>query len=160
MRHTARLAVRQTVEGGARGAFRRANGLVGGFIHHANSIKGHPGGAIARYPLPFQWAARGAWNMKWVPTRAAHTAEHARMLALEALDEVREATLLVRQAGNEVALFLEGARPCGDCAVDVSANVAGIGAEDGPIPPTPTAGVEASAQWSESGEYGVGGGDY
>jgi RHS repeat-associated protein len=149
LRHTARLAVREGLEGGARGAFRRSNKLVGGFIHHANPIKGHPGGGIARYPLPFKWAAQGAWNMKWVPSRAAHLAEHANMLRLEALDEVREATILVRQAGNQLALYLDGVA-C-DWTVDISANANGTSAQDGPIPETPSTTIDASVQYSESG---------
>jgi RHS repeat-associated protein len=159
LRQTARLTVREALEGGARAAFRRENNLVGGFIHHINPIKGHPGGAIARYPLPFEWAARGKWNMKWVPSEAAHLAEHDRMLALEALDEVREATMLVRQAGNEVGVYIEGQRPCfDDWSVDVFANVSGTSAQDGAIPETPATTIDASADYFEMGLGGTFGG--
>jgi len=124
LRHAARRASRSALEGGARASFRRVNQLEGGFIHHINPIKGHPGGAAARYPLPFEWAVRGSWNMKWVPTRAAHMAEHARMMRFEALDRLRESTLLIRQAANRIALFVEQEYPC-DWSVSISADVSG-----------------------------------
>jgi RHS repeat-associated protein len=151
LRHVAKHSARRALEGGATRAFRRVNNLEGGFVHHINPIKGHPGGQIARYPLPFRWAARGHWNMKWVPTRAAHEAEHARMLRLEALDRYRESTLLVRQAANELALYIEGKRPCYDWSVDVSASVKGSGWQDGPIPSDPVMLIEALVQGQESG---------
>jgi len=156
LRHVARLTVRESLEGGARTTFRRANSLSGGFIHHINPIKGHPGGAIAKYPLPFKWAAQGAWNMKWVPSRAAHQAEHAKMLALEAVDDLRESTLLVRQAANQIGLYLDG-NVC-DWSVDVSASVKGVESDGGgllaPIPetPTPMTTIDASATYEGSGE--------
>jgi RHS repeat-associated protein len=158
LRQTAKLAVRSELEGGARAAFRRANSLTGGFVHHANPILGHPGGAIARYPLPFKWAARGAWNMKWVPTRAAHMAEHANMLRLEALDEAREATMFVRQAGNALANYIDGLASCNNWSVDISANVSGSSVQDGPIPEVPSSMIEADVQISESGVEGDSGG--
>jgi RHS repeat-associated protein len=149
LRHTARLAVRETLEGGARKAFRAANDLEGGVVHHINPIKGHPGGGIARYPLPFEWAAQGSWNMKWVPSTAAHMAEHANMLRLEALDELREATLGVRQAANQLANMASQA--C-DWSVDVSAHASGSSSQTGPIPPTPSAVIQVDVQSSASGQ--------
>jgi RHS repeat-associated protein len=151
LRHVAKHSSRRALEGGATRAFRRVNNLEGGFVHHINPIKGHPGGQIARYPLPFRWSARGHWNMKWMPTRAAHEAEHARMLRLEALDRYRESTLLVRQAANELALYIEGKRPCYDCSVDVSASMKGIGWQDGQIPFDSVMLIEALVHGRESG---------
>ena len=145
--------------GAARAAedFRALNKLEGGFVHHITPIKGRPpvpgefGGQLARYPLPFEFAAQGSWNMKWVPTRAAHAAEHARDLRLEALDRFRESTLLVRQAANEVALYTEGQRPCYDWSVKVSASVNAAGWQDGPIPSDPSMTIGAHVGGMESG---------
>ena len=73
------------------------------------------------------------------------------MLRLEALDRYRESTLLVRQAANELALYIEGKRPCYDWSVDVSASVKGSGWEDAPIPSDPVMLIEALVQGQESG---------
>lgn len=113
---------------------------------------------MARYPLPFEWAARGEWNMKWVPTRAAHLAEHKRMIALEALDRVRESTMLVRQAGNAVFVHAVDSG-CDDVSVSVYAGVYGeVTYGDAWLPPyggeglfDPPTSVEAYAQWIEAG---------
>ncbi|RMF43658.1 MAG: RHS repeat-associated core domain-containing protein, partial [Planctomycetota bacterium] len=122
LRHAARRVIRRELEGGARNAFRRAIGKIrGGIVHHANPIKGHPNGSLARYPLPFRWAARGFWNMRYVPNRQVHMALHLRMMKLEALDRVREATILVRQAGNRIAWYLEAHFHC--CWENVTVNV-------------------------------------
>jgi len=69
------------------------------------------------------------------------------------LDEVREATILVRQGGNAIAAYLDG-NFC-DWSVNVSANVSGNSAEAGPMPTEPMVGINADASYSESGEYGV-----
>ncbi len=115
LRHIAKHAARESLEGGARKAYRKKIAQqTGGFVHHLNPIKGHPamagvsgGNRMARYPLPFKRAARGFWNMRWVPDRAAHNALHLHMMRLEAIDRVREATLLIRQAVNRIALYAE-----------------------------------------------------
>ena len=108
LRQIAKRTSRKVVEGGARAAYRRAHGLVGkgGEVHHINPIKGHPYGKSARYPLPFEWAARGDWNMTWYATKAEHRAAHARMMFLETIDGYRETTILVRQTGNEIINYL------------------------------------------------------
>lgn len=89
--------------------------------------------------------------MKWVPNKAAHLAEHAKMLRLEALDRLREATIMVRQIANEVGLYLEGARGHCDWSVDVKASVRGATIVQGPIPPTPQPEINAYVETSENG---------
>ena len=72
LRHIAKHAGRTAIEGSARQTYKRAHNIAGGVVHHVNPIKGHPpmkgmkGGQIAQYPLPFEWAARGDWNMNMV----------------------------------------------------------------------------------------------
>lgn len=87
--------------------------------------------------------------MKWVPTRAAHAAEHARLLRMEAFDRARESTLLIRQAANEITLYVEGKYQCGDWAVDIKAGVQGYSTQEGPT--EFGMGVEASVSIEESG---------
>ena len=125
LRHVAKHTAREAIEGGARQAFRRTHQLKGGFVHHVNPIKGHPGGSAARYPLPFEWSAKGYWNMRWVPDRATHNALHARMMTLESWDRYRESTLLLRQAANRLMIYAEN--ESGGCwdSIDVSAEVYG-----------------------------------
>ena len=125
-KHTAREALE---EAAARRAFRKAHNLVGGFVHHVNPIKGHPamrGSAwrYARYPLPFRWASNGFWNMKWIPTRAAHNAAHLRLMRLEALDRLRESTILIRQSINRIMIYLEEEDLCWD-SMEVRAQIYG-----------------------------------
>ncbi len=100
LRYAAKNTVRSVVEGGARGQFRRAFNLKGGVVHHLNQIKG------GRYPLPFKWSARGYWNMRWLPSRTAHLAAHARITRLEALDELREQTMFQRFFVNQLGLYV------------------------------------------------------
>src|SRR5258708_5570923 len=49
LKQIARKSSRTALEGGARNAYRRANKLTGGVVHHANPIKGHPGGKLAQF---------------------------------------------------------------------------------------------------------------
>ena len=106
LRHVAKHSSRQVLEKGARKAYRNAHNISGGVVHHINPIKGHPpvkgmqGGQIARYPLPFEWAARGEWNLTWYANAAEHTAAHRRMMQLESIDQFREITIGTRQLGN------------------------------------------------------------
>lgn len=62
--------------------------------------------------------------MKWYATKAAHLAEHARLMKLEALDRFRESTILIRQATNRLLLYLEKNQPCWD-SVTIKVNVSG-----------------------------------
>jgi RHS repeat-associated protein len=130
LRHVAKRTAREALEGGARQAFRRTHKLQGGFVHHVNPIKGHPGGSVARYPLPFEWSAKGYWNMQWVPNRATHNALHTRMMAFESLNRYRESTLLLRQAANRLAIYAEN--ESGGCldSIEVSAKVYGEAPSD------------------------------
>ena len=109
LRHTAKVTSRRVVEGKARTVFRKRHHLIGkgGEVHHINPIKGHPHGKSARYPLPYRWAARGSWNMKWYATKAEHDAAHARMQALEAIDKFRQSSLLTRQSINRIINYLD-----------------------------------------------------
>ena len=106
LRHVAKHSSRQVLEKGVRKAYRNAHNISGGVVHHMNPIKGHPpvkgmrGGQIARYPLPFEWAARGEWNLTWYANAAEHAAAHRRMMQLESMDQFREITLGTRQLGN------------------------------------------------------------
>ena len=122
LRHVAKRTVRSTLgDAAAIRAFRKTNKLKGGFVHHVNPIKGHPNFTGARYPLPFRWAAQGFWNLKWLPDRAAHTAAHLKLMRLEAVDRLRESTLLVRQAVNRIAIV---ASQSTQCPVSVNARAA------------------------------------
>lgn len=71
-----------------------------------------PYGAKARYPLPFEWAAQGKWNMTWVPDRVTHNALHAQIKTIESWDKFRESTIFLRQAGNRVMIYLEEEGVC------------------------------------------------
>ena len=108
LRQTAKAASRRAVEGSARSAYRRAHNLVGkgGEVHHINPIKGHPNGGKARYPLPYEWAARSEWNLTWYATRAEHQAAHAQMQLFETIDKYRESTMITRQAVNRMINYL------------------------------------------------------
>ena len=108
LRHTAKAVSRRAVEGSARSAYRRAHNLVGkgGEVHHINPIKGHPNGSKARYPLPYEWAARSEWNLTWYATRAEHQAAHAQMQLFETIDKYRESTMITRQAVNMMINYL------------------------------------------------------
>jgi RHS repeat-associated protein len=67
-------------------AYRRDQGLSGGFVHHSNPLVGHPGGGTALFPtggLPAS-VHSGAWNLQWTADRAAHNAIHASQQRLEA----------------------------------------------------------------------------
>jgi len=81
-------ASRKAVRSGTRpflNAFREANGLKGGFVHHSNPLFGHPGGVGTMFPtggLP-AWFNSGNWNLKWFADRASHNAEHRWMRGLE-----------------------------------------------------------------------------
>jgi hypothetical protein len=132
LRHVATRTVRRGLEGGAVTAFRRKIGEVrGGFVHHINPIKGHPAikdrpNQIARYPLPFKWSARGHWNMRHYRNADDHLWAHQRMLYAEAVDRLRESTILIRQAANELFLWMEGSRPCyDDWSIEIRAYVFG-----------------------------------
>jgi RHS repeat-associated protein len=66
-------------------AFREANSLEGGFVHHSNPLFGHPGGTGSMFPtggLPASINS-GSWNLQWFANRAAHNAEHQRIRGLE-----------------------------------------------------------------------------
>ncbi|MBI1424703.1 MAG: hypothetical protein GC149_14755, partial [Gammaproteobacteria bacterium] len=81
-------ASRNAVRNGARpfvNAFREANGLESGFVHHSNPLFGHPGGFPTTFPtggLP-AWVNSGAWNLRWFPDSASHAAAHQWMRGLE-----------------------------------------------------------------------------
>lgn len=98
--------------------------------------------------------------MKWVPTKSAHLAEHDWMIALEALDRVRESTILVRQAGNAVFQHAAGTG-CDDVWVSVGASVYGevqIGSAlwtPPPLPWEPPSSIEAYSQWVEAGNVWI-----
>ncbi len=143
LRHVARHSSRQMLEKGARNAYRNAHNISGGVVHHINPIKGHPpvkgmkGGKIARYPLPFEWAARGEWNLTWYATAAEHNAAHRWMMQLESLDKFREITLGTRQLGNRIINKLNSSSDtkCWDSidlnvyfynSIDSGANINGI----------------------------------
>lgn len=148
LRHAAAKTTRYAVEGGARTAFRRANMVVGGIVHHANPIKGHPGGSLARYPLPFKWAAQGFWNMQHV-SESVHLAKHARMMRLESLDRLREMTLITRQAVNRLQLYFEKHGSCFSWSeIDVKTTVAG---DSGPPMPEWSNYIKVELIRSESG---------
>ena len=95
---------RYILEGGARQAFRRANALVGkgGIIHHLNPIR------QGRFPLPFTWAAKGFWNMKWLPGpsisahNGLHQIHHWWLRTLDKMDYVRTWSSPIRTAANEI----------------------------------------------------------
>ncbi len=126
LRHTAKVTSRVAVEGGARSAYRRAHGLVGkgGEVHHINPIKGHISGKPARFPLPYEWAAKGEWNMTWYATRAEHQAAHNRMMMLEAIDKYRVLSLGTRQGANHIMNKLNSSSEtkCWD-SIDISVDV-------------------------------------
>ena len=126
LRHAAKTTSRVAVERGARSAYRKAHGLVGkgGEVHHINPIKGHPYGKKARYPLPYDWAAKGEWNMTWYASRTEHHAAHARMQMLETIDKYRESTLLTRQTINAIINHLNSSEEtkCWD-AIDVQTSI-------------------------------------
>lgn len=66
-------------------AFREANSLKGGFVHHSNPLFGHPGGFPTMFPtggLPAS-VNSGAWNLRWFADSATHAAAHRRMRGLE-----------------------------------------------------------------------------
>ena len=106
--NTIEFSSRSLLEKGARKAFRKTHKIASGVVHHINPIKGHPpvkgmrGGQIARFPLPFEWAARGEWNLTWYASAAEHSVAHRRMMQLESLDIFREITFGTRQVGNHV----------------------------------------------------------
>lgn len=128
LRQVAQRSSRYALEGGARQLFRRTHGLRGGYVHHWTSIKGHPaasgrGNQIARYPLPFNFAARGFWNMVHVKTRQSHYQLHRIEQAWERVDEFRESTLLIRQAINRISMYL-GSRNQDDYEIGIQGYVA------------------------------------
>ncbi|MCC7292916.1 MAG: hypothetical protein IT449_12715 [Phycisphaerales bacterium] len=129
LRHVAKRTVRESIEGGARTAFRRANKLEGGIVSHINPILGHPGGKPARFPLPFEFAAQGSWNMEHISTgtvigdRVAHLDYHRYLMRLEALDRLRTATMGVRQATN--AVFAHVGCSCFKPSVSISTSFSG-----------------------------------
>ena len=124
LRHTAKATSRAAVEAGARKTYRRHHKIVGGFVHHINPIKGHMNGKPARFPLPYEWAARGEWNMTWYATKAEHTAAHKSMMMLEAVDRFRTVTLGARQGANIIMTQLNSSEDtrCWD-SIDVSIGV-------------------------------------
>ncbi len=66
-------------------AFREANGLEGGFVHHSNPLFGHPGGTASMFPtggLP-AWINSGSWNLEWFADLASHNAAHQQLKQLE-----------------------------------------------------------------------------
>ena len=81
-------ASRSAVRGAARpfiDAFREANGLEGGLVHHSNPLFGHPGGFPSMFPtggLP-AWLGSGAWNLEYFPDLASHLAKHEFLRSLE-----------------------------------------------------------------------------
>lgn len=97
-------AGRYLLEGGARQSFRRAKQLIGrgGIIHHLNPIR------QGRFPLPFTWAARGFWNLKWLPGSTVsshnrlHRIHHWWLRTLDKMDYVRTWTSPIRTAANEI----------------------------------------------------------
>ncbi len=140
---------RVAIEGGARQAFRRANGLVGkgGYVHHVNPIKGHHTGSLARCPLPFEWAARGSWNMVWYPTRAEHVAAHEYLMVIESLDKARSMTMISRQGVNAIIQHLNSSESikCWD-GIDMSVKIDYTsGGDDSSLP------VSASVFFEEYG---------
>jgi hypothetical protein len=94
-------AGRYLLEGSARSAFRRAFGAVGGIVHHWNPIR------QGRFPLAFEWAAQGFWNMVHL-TQEEHAFEHAWLQVLDKLDVVRAWTSPVRTAGNAIMQHILG----------------------------------------------------
>lgn len=88
LKAAAKGASRDAARRGARpfiDAFREANNLEGGFVHHSNPLFGHPGGFPTTFPtggLP-AWLNSGAWNLRWFADSAAHSAAHRWMRALE-----------------------------------------------------------------------------
>ena len=122
LKQVARKTTRVAVEGGARDAFRRSRGIAkGGVVHHVNPIKGHYNGKQARYPLPFEWAAKGEWNMVWYANNAEHIAAHQRLMKLEAIDRLRELTMFSRQGINAIMQHLNSSKEtkCWD-SIDIS----------------------------------------
>lgn len=66
-------------------AFREANNLEGGFVHHSNPLFGHPGGFSTIFPtggLP-AFLNSGSWNLRWFADSASHAAAHRWMRDLE-----------------------------------------------------------------------------
>ena len=90
LKHLAKKAGQNAARKGARpfiDGFRRDNGLEGGFVHHVNTLFGHPAvpgraASPAMFPLGGlpSWFHSGAWNLTWMADRAAHNAAHARAL--------------------------------------------------------------------------------
>jgi RHS repeat-associated protein len=66
-------------------AFRNANDLEGGFVHHSNPLFGHPGGFQTTFPTGGLPAAlnSGTWNLRWFADSATHAAAHRWMRGLE-----------------------------------------------------------------------------
>ena len=84
-------------------AFRKANNLQGGFVHHANPLFGNPGRmGSTMFPtggMP-AWLNSGAWNLQWMSDTASHMAAHSGTKALEDawLVFVNPGTTVVRTA--------------------------------------------------------------
>ena len=95
---------RKEVVGNAIKEFRVAKGYVGGEIHHWNPVKGHFGGKKARYPLPFEWAAKSSLNLTYTASRAEHVKLHQWMQKLERIDQFREKTMFARQLINRMII--------------------------------------------------------
>ncbi|TWT45062.1 tRNA(Glu)-specific nuclease WapA precursor [Phycisphaerae bacterium RAS1] len=150
LRHVAKHTVRHVVEGGARDAFRKTHKLVGGIIHHVNPIIGHPGGRLARFPLPFRFAARGFWNMTWISSQAAHIAQHRRLLRLEGLDRLRESSMLVRWAANELSFYADAWLRCEFDSITITVGIFGRVSEEGTQFGYSTE-VSETVYWSEAG---------
>jgi hypothetical protein len=96
-RDAARKAARPLVE-----SFREARGLEDGFVHHSNPLFGHPGGFPTTFPtggLP-AGVNSAAWNLRWFPDAASHSAAHRWMRGLENVwgALVNPATTAVRAA--------------------------------------------------------------
>jgi hypothetical protein len=86
---------RNLLEKNARPLFRKLYEASGGIIHHWNPVR------QGRFPLPYEWAARGFWNMVHVSVER-HAAEHAWIRTLDKLDVIRTWTSPVRSAGNAI----------------------------------------------------------
>jgi len=77
----AKNASREAVRRGTRPfmeAFREANNLEGGFVHHSNPLFGRPGGFPTTFPtggLP-AFLNSGSWNLRWFGDSASHAAAY------------------------------------------------------------------------------------
>ena len=60
--------------------------------------------------------------MTWIGSRSEHLAAHSYLRRLDVLEDARTMTLGIRQAGNELALFLEKENPCWD-SIDIRMSI-------------------------------------